>query len=183
MKRPSLPRIRIPRPNIPKPKFPEEPPPGPTRPTFWKSPLRGPWLSSIIGSALLPLIIICAVTGFLSHAAYNPTLGDNSFFPAGGISVNIYFFSWPTVPTFLYAVTQGLHVISGVIAIVAATSHNATRLFFKVFGLVYTIAGVWGFWQNGEIYTMHMNTADNIFHLTVGLIALFLGFASKRDNV
>ncbi|MGB0119939.1 MAG: molybdopterin-dependent oxidoreductase [Solirubrobacterales bacterium] len=102
---------------MPKPKFPEEPPPGPTRPETWRSPLRGPWLSSILGSALLPLILICAGTGFLSHAAYNPALGDNSFFPSGGIGINIYFFSWPTVPPFLYAVTQGLHVTSGVIAI------------------------------------------------------------------
>ncbi|MGK2955748.1 MAG: molybdopterin-dependent oxidoreductase [Solirubrobacterales bacterium] len=101
----------------PKPKFPEEPPPGPSRPSFWRSPLRGPWLSSFLGSLLLPLILVCAVTGFLSHAAYNPSLGDNSFFPSGGISLNIYFFSWPTVPPFLYAVTQGLHVVCGVIAI------------------------------------------------------------------
>lgn len=110
MKRLKMPKLR-------RPKFPEDPPPGPSQPGFWRSPLRGPWLSSIIGSALLPLIAVCAITGFLSHAAYNPTLGDNSFFPAGGISVDIYFFSWPTTPPFLYAFTQGLHVISGVIAI------------------------------------------------------------------
>ena len=101
----------------PKPKFPEEPPPGPTRPTFWKSPLRGPWMTSIIGSALLPLVIICAITGFLSHAAYNPALGDNSFFPAGGIGIDPYFFTWPTRPTFLYAFTQGSHIIAGCLAI------------------------------------------------------------------
>ena len=44
-------------------------------PEFWRSPLRGPWLTSILGSALLPLIVICAVTGFLSHIAYFPDLG------------------------------------------------------------------------------------------------------------
>lgn len=103
-------------PDLSKLKFPEEPPPGPTRPAFWKSPLRGPWLTSIIGSALLPLVLICAVTGFLSHAAYNPSLG-NGFFPSGGIGVNVYFFSWPTSPSWLYSFTQGLHVVSGCIAI------------------------------------------------------------------
>lgn len=115
MKLPRLSNIKLPRP--PKPKFPEQPPPGPTRPTFWKSPLRGPWLTSIIGSALLPLIIICALTGFLSHAAYNPALGDNSFFPAGGFSWSLFFFTWPTSPTWLYAFTQGLHIVSGCAAI------------------------------------------------------------------
>ncbi|MBA2240444.1 MAG: hypothetical protein H0W09_04245, partial [Solirubrobacterales bacterium] len=51
---------------------PEKPPPGPFRREFWRSPLRGPWLTSMLGSALLPLIIICALTGFFSHVAYYP---------------------------------------------------------------------------------------------------------------
>ena len=94
-----------------------KPPPGPFRPGFWRSPLRGPWLASILGSALLPLIVICAVTGFLSQAAYNPGLGDNSQLPGGGFGFDLYFFSWPTSPSWIYAFTQGLHVISGVAAI------------------------------------------------------------------
>jgi DMSO/TMAO reductase YedYZ molybdopterin-dependent catalytic subunit len=117
MKLPRAPKVRPPRiPRPPVPKFPEEPPPGPTRPSFWRSPLRGPWLTSILGSALLPLIIICAVTGFLSQAAYNPGLGHNSLLPGGGIGVSIYFFHWPTSPSWLYAFTQGLHVASGLAA-------------------------------------------------------------------
>ncbi len=91
------------------------PPPGPFRPEFWRSPLRGPWLASILGSALLPLIVICAVTGFLSQAAYQPNLGTNSVLPGGGI--NVYFFDWPVSPRWLYALTQGLHVTCGLAAI------------------------------------------------------------------
>lgn len=99
------------------PKMPADPPPGPTRPGFWKSPLRGPWLSSFLGSALLPLIVICALTGFLSQLAYSPELGENNVLPAGGLGFDLFFFDWPTNPAWLYAVTQGLHVVSGVIAI------------------------------------------------------------------
>src|SRR5947208_2815401 len=29
------------------------PPPGPFRPEFWRSPLRGPWLTSFLGTLLL----------------------------------------------------------------------------------------------------------------------------------
>ncbi len=112
-------RPRVPKPRLPKlprpPQLPAEPPPGPTRPTFWRSPLRGPWLTSLLGSALLPLIVVCAVTGYLSQASYDPGLGSNSLLPPG--SPDLYFFSWPTHPSYLYAVTQGLHVTSGLIAI------------------------------------------------------------------
>ncbi len=87
---------------------------GPFRRGFWKSPLRGPWLASFLSSALLPLIVICALTGFLSHAAYNPGLGDNALFDEG---VDLYFFDWPAGPSWLYVLTQGLHIITGLAAI------------------------------------------------------------------
>ena len=93
--------------------LPADPPPGPTRPDFWKSPLRGPWLSSFLGSLMLPFIVICAVTGFLSQVAY----GENSLLPEGGFGFSLVPFDWPTGWAMLYALTQGLHVTSGVIAI------------------------------------------------------------------
>ena len=71
-------------------------------------------MASFLSSALLPLIVICALTGFLSHAAYNPGVGDNALFDEG---VDLYFFDWPTGPTWLYALTQGLHIITGLAAI------------------------------------------------------------------
>jgi DMSO/TMAO reductase YedYZ molybdopterin-dependent catalytic subunit len=97
--------------------WPRDPPPGPFRRSFWRSPLRGPWMTSALGAALLPLIAICALTGFLSHAAYNPDLGDNSVTGPGSAPFDLYFFDWPTSPSWLYAATQGLHVTSGVAAI------------------------------------------------------------------
>jgi len=100
----------------PRPHF-GDPPPGPFRRDFWRSPLRGPWLASLLGSALLPLIVICALTGFASHVAYYPELGDNAIVDPGGIGFDLYFFDWPTSPSWLYALTQGLHMISGVGAI------------------------------------------------------------------
>jgi DMSO/TMAO reductase YedYZ molybdopterin-dependent catalytic subunit len=92
-------------------------PGGPFRRDFWRSPLRGPWLASLLGASLLPLILICAVTGFASHVAYYPNLGDNSVSGAGRLDFYLLPFSWPTSPSWLYAATQGLHVISGVAAI------------------------------------------------------------------
>jgi DMSO/TMAO reductase YedYZ molybdopterin-dependent catalytic subunit len=81
----------------------------------WRSPLRGPWLTAAIGSALLVLVTIVAVTGFLSHTAYEPDLRGNAIVPRG--SDLPLLFSWPTDPAWLYAVTQGLHVNVGLAAV------------------------------------------------------------------
>ncbi len=90
-------------------------PPGPFRPGFWRSPLRGRWLTSVLGSVLLVLVVLVALTGFLSHAAYEPDLGRNAL-----VSPDLpftTFFAWPTGPSWLYALTQGVHVNGGLVAI------------------------------------------------------------------
>lgn len=91
----------------------------PFRAQFWRSPLRGPWLASILSAALLPLLAVCALTGFVSHWAYEPRLGANAIFagPGPGNGFDLYGLDWPTSPAWLYAATQGLHVITGVAAI------------------------------------------------------------------
>jgi len=90
-------------------------PPGPFRPEFWKSPLRGPWLTAVFGSLLLILMVAVALTGFLSHAAYQPDLGRNAL--VGTDVPFTTFFDWPTGPSWLYAFTQGLHVTGGLVAL------------------------------------------------------------------
>ncbi len=100
--------------DVRRPPAPPLPEVGPFRASFWRSPLRGPWLASFLSAALLPLIVICAVTGLLSHAAYEPGLGHNGLFDQG---VDLYFFSWPVRPSWLYAFTQGLHIVCGLAAI------------------------------------------------------------------
>ncbi|MGH2943368.1 MAG: molybdopterin-dependent oxidoreductase [Solirubrobacteraceae bacterium] len=88
-------------------------PPGPFRRESWRSPLRGPWLTSVLGAALLAGIPVVAVTGLLSYAAYEPALGRNNLIGDPGI-LDFYVFSWPASPGWLYALTQGLHVTVGI---------------------------------------------------------------------
>src|SRR5690349_14918783 len=93
--------------------FPQTPPAGPFRRDAWRSPLRGPWLTSVLGAALLLAIPIVAVTGLLSYVAYEPALGRNGLIGDPGV-LDFYVFSWPTNPLWLYALTQGLHVTVGI---------------------------------------------------------------------
>jgi DMSO/TMAO reductase YedYZ molybdopterin-dependent catalytic subunit len=94
------------------------PPPGPFRPGVWRSPLRGAWLTSFLGTILLGLVAVVAVTGLISHSAYQPDLvsGFNNTVPrAGDIGPLI---SLPRdSPAWAYALSQGAHVTVGLIAI------------------------------------------------------------------
>ncbi|OON76212.1 hypothetical protein B1H18_21455 [Streptomyces tsukubensis] len=94
--------------------LPQTPPPGPTRPGFWRSPLRGPWLTSVFGLVLLVGIALMFVSGLVSYAAYNPDLAvGNDKTPDKGL-LGFYLFSWPTRPYWLYRLNQGVHVTLGV---------------------------------------------------------------------
>ncbi|MFJ7243160.1 molybdopterin-dependent oxidoreductase [Kitasatospora sp. NPDC098652] len=92
-------------------------PPGPFRPRFWRSPIRGPWLTSVFGLVLLLGIPVLFVTGALSYAAYNPDLDPlNDQTPDKGV-LGFYLFDWPTDPSWLYRLTQGVHVTLGVVLV------------------------------------------------------------------
>ncbi|MDT9695076.1 molybdopterin-dependent oxidoreductase [Streptomyces sp. P17] len=86
----------------------------PFAPGFWRSPLRGPWLTSVLGVVLLGGITVLFVTGLVSYAAYNPDLSPvNDQTPDKGI-LGFYLFSWPTDPHWLYRLNQGIHVTLGI---------------------------------------------------------------------
>lgn len=94
----------------------EHPPPGPFRPRFWRSPIRGPWLTAVLASVLLVGITVVFVTGLLSYAAYNPGLPGNDQTPGKGV-LGFYLFSWPTHPAWLYRLDQGVHVTLGLVLV------------------------------------------------------------------
>ncbi|MET9381089.1 molybdopterin-dependent oxidoreductase [Streptomyces sp. NPDC002928] len=86
----------------------------PSSPGFWRSPLRGPWFTSVLGVVLLGGITVMFVTGLVSYAAYNPNLDPvNDQTPDKGL-LGFYLFSWPPGPVWLYRLTQGVHVTLGI---------------------------------------------------------------------
>jgi DMSO/TMAO reductase YedYZ molybdopterin-dependent catalytic subunit len=92
------------------------PPPGPFRAGFWRSPVRGPWLTAVLATVLLVGIPVVAVTGLLSYAAYDPALPGNDQTPDAGL-LHLLTFPWPTRPVWLYRVTQGVHVTLGLVLV------------------------------------------------------------------
>lgn len=75
-----------------------------------------------------------------------------------------------------------IHIVTGVVAIMSATSLRTARLFFQIFGVLYAIVAIAGFVLSGDLsfIMMQTNLADNILHAFMAVIALYLGFVSKK---
>jgi DMSO/TMAO reductase YedYZ molybdopterin-dependent catalytic subunit len=90
-------------------------PPGMDLLQRWRSPLRGPWLTSVFGSVLLVSLPVVILTGLLSYIAYGPQFGEAIPGDVGWLKLPT--FDWPTRPSWLYRLTQGVHVGLGLIII------------------------------------------------------------------
>ncbi|MER8032583.1 molybdopterin-dependent oxidoreductase [Streptomyces bauhiniae] len=89
----------------------------PTSPRFWRSPVRGTRFTAVLGLVLLGGISVLFVTGLVSYAAYNPDLSPvNDTTPDKGV-LGFYLFDWPAGPSWLYRLTQGVHVTLGVVLV------------------------------------------------------------------
>ncbi|MGC4816630.1 molybdopterin-dependent oxidoreductase [Micromonospora sp. DT63] len=81
----------------------------------WRSPLRGPWLTAVYGSVLLVALPLVIITGLLDYAAYGPQF--DQAFPTNVGWLRLPAFDWPTRPSWLFRVTQGLHVTLGIVLV------------------------------------------------------------------
>lgn len=81
----------------------------------WRSPLRGPWLTSVYGLVLLVGLPLVILTGLLDYAAYGPRFGQALPTDVGWLRLPP--FDWPTRPSWLFRLTQGLHVTLGIMLV------------------------------------------------------------------
>ncbi|MFF4808546.1 molybdopterin-dependent oxidoreductase [Micromonospora chersina] len=81
----------------------------------WRSPVRGPWLTSVLGAVLLAALPLVIVTGLLDWIAYGPRL--DQAFPRDVGWLHPPVFDWPTRPAWLFRLTQGLHVTLGIVLV------------------------------------------------------------------
>ena len=76
-----------------------------------------------------------------------------------------------------------VYIVSGVIAIMAATSYKYSQYYFKIFGILYALLAIAGIVGDLSVIMMHFNLADNLLHVVIALLALYLGFSSKNRRV
>jgi hypothetical protein len=75
-----------------------------------------------------------------------------------------------------------LHVVTGVIGLIAAGSWASARGYALSFGIVYVLVAIWGFIVgDGEsvLSILPVNTADNVLHLLIGVSGIAAGMATS----
>src|SRR5690349_17866564 len=72
-----------------------------------------------------------------------------------------------------------VHILTGLAALLAASRQDYSRLFFQVLGFLYGLVTILGFALNGDLFIMQVNTADNILHLVIAVVSLYLGFMTN----
>lgn len=79
-----------------------------------------------------------------------------------------------------------IHLAAGVLALVAVGMGESTmRLYARVFGGVYLLVGVVGFVMPGDMILglFEANMADDVLHLALGAVLLYVGFMMKSERM
>ena len=75
-----------------------------------------------------------------------------------------------------------IHLATGIVAILAGmASEAAMRVFFKIFGVIYGLVAVLGFFYGDRplLGLVANNLADSGLHVVIAAVALYLGFGFK----
>lgn len=78
-----------------------------------------------------------------------------------------------------------VHLLTGAVALgVAFASPHAARLYFQVFGVIYALVAVLGFFYGDAplLGIMAHNWGDVWFHLIVAAVALYFGFGYRTHS-
>jgi len=116
----------------------------------------------IVGAAL----VFGGITGFFYNSEFT---SDKSVHSAvfGILDVN----GWHNV----------VHILTGVLGLIFASSYGAARGYALLFGAIYVLVAVWGFIiGSGDsiLSIVPVNTADNFLHLLIGVAGIAAGAAT-----
>jgi hypothetical protein len=72
-----------------------------------------------------------------------------------------------------------IHLVVGAAGLAAMRTEDTAVKFAKVLGLVYVALGIIGIMLPNMLGLMHMENAENVMHLIIGVIGLYLGFTAQ----
>jgi len=75
-----------------------------------------------------------------------------------------------------------IHLVVGAIGVYACTREDYAKLFYRVFGVIFAVIAILGFWKGADLYMIHPNSADNFFHLIVGIVGLYYGYYFNKKT-
>lgn len=79
------------------------------------------------------------------------------------------------------AIHNIVHLLSGILAVLFAKKGEAgAKTFAKVFGIVYGLVAILGFFQDDVLGLIPVNGADNILHVILAVVFLYVGFAGGK---
>jgi hypothetical protein len=76
-----------------------------------------------------------------------------------------------------------VHIASGVVFLLCGMAGpGPSRMFFKIFGIVYALVAVMGFVVGNSMILglISNNTADTWLHVVLALVMLYLGFGTRE---
>lgn len=79
-----------------------------------------------------------------------------------------------------------VHIATGVVALICGwEGFKASRVFFQVFGLIYGLVALLGFYYGSEpiLGIVANNMADNLLHVGVSALSLYLGFGNSFNEM
>ncbi len=120
--------------------------------------LRGTAVTARVGLWLGVAVAVCFVTGLISHFIQHPQP----------------WFFWPTRPVWLYRVTQGLHVISGI----AAIPLTVVKL-WSVWPKLFERPLIGGLVRQIERLSILVLVGSTLFQLSTGLLNIAQWYAFK----
>jgi Domain of unknown function (DUF4383) len=75
---------------------------------------------------------------------------------------------------------NAVHLLSGVVALICGMAGvGASRLYFRIFGLIYAAVAVMGFLNPGDTMLLGLisnNMADTWLHVGIAAVSLLIGF-------
>ena len=127
------------------------------------------WFCLIVGATL----VLVGLLGFIADATFDTACGDAQSALDGDKFILFEVNGWHNV----------VHILTGLLLLVGAARHDLAKTIAIVFGLAYAVVTIIGLIDGKDVLGLiPVNPADNILHIALSALALFVGLTSTQDD-